>query len=122
MANILPKSNKSADWIAAADAKRQEIADEARGSGLARIIPSMRPVIGGKSTKDMPINQMSEKELMLRNKGMELKRAEEAAKPGSFKHGGVVRKTGMALVHKGEQVLTAKERKSLRKSVRKSGR
>jgi hypothetical protein len=34
-----------------------------------------------------------------------------AAKPGSFKKGGVVQKTGLAKVHKGERVLTVKQQK-----------
>ena len=38
--------------------------------------------------------------------------------PGSFKHGGKVRKTGFAKVHKGEEVLTKAQRK---KVARKRG-
>lgn len=40
--------------------------------------------------------------------------AENAAKPMSFKKGGMVQKTGMAKVHKGERVLTATQQKALK--------
>jgi hypothetical protein len=36
------------------------------------------------------------------------------AQPNSFKHGGKVNKTGYALVHKGEKVLTKKQQQSLK--------
>lgn len=39
-----------------------------------------------------------------------------AAKPNAYKKGGKVRKTGIALVHKGERVLTAKQAKKHKKS------
>ena len=39
---------------------------------------------------------------------------------GSFKKGGKVKKTGIAKVHKGELVLTAKEAKSYKKSGKSS--
>jgi len=42
------------------------------------------------------------------------------AKPGSFKEGGKVRKTGYAKVHKGEKVLTAAEAKACRGKMGKS--
>jgi hypothetical protein len=41
------------------------------------------------------------------------------ASPSSFKKGGKVKKTGMAKVHRGEFVLTAKEAKGKNKSSRK---
>lgn len=43
--------------------------------------------------------------------------AEDAAKaiPSTFKHGGKVKKTGKAKVHKGEVVLTAKEARKVGK-------
>jgi hypothetical protein len=54
------------------------------------------------------------------------------AVPGAFKRGGRVKKTGMAKVHKGEKVLTAKQAKSMpaakgkkttaHKTARKRGR
>lgn len=37
------------------------------------------------------------------------------ASPAQYKVGGKVRKTGMALVHKGEKVLTAKQHATLKK-------
>jgi len=37
--------------------------------------------------------------------------AEAAADPPSYKKGGKVKKTGLALVHKGEKVLTKKQQK-----------
>ena len=40
---------------------------------------------------------------------------EAVASPPSYAMGGVVRKTGLAKVHKGEKVLTAAERKQLKK-------
>jgi len=37
------------------------------------------------------------------------------ASPSTFAKGGVVKKTGLAKVHKGEKVLTAKQRTALKK-------
>lgn len=42
-------------------------------------------------------------------------RATQAAMPAAYKKGGVVKKTGRALVHKGEVVLTVAQRKALKK-------
>ena len=52
--------------------------------------------------------------------------AEERADPEEYKQGGVVRKTGIAKVHKGERILPASRAaqllgKSSRKSARKRG-
>jgi len=41
--------------------------------------------------------------------------ASDMASPASFKVGGKVRKTGLAKVHKGEKVLTAKQHATLKK-------
>lgn len=49
--------------------------------------------------------------------------ADGDAKPKSFKHGGKVKKTGYAKVHKGEIVLTASQNKGrTRKRGKKSAR
>ena len=46
-------------------------------------------------------------------------RASEAvAAPAAYKKGGVVKKTGRALVHKGEVVLTVAQRKALKKILK----
>ena len=45
---------------------------------------------------------------------------EAEAEPSSFKRGGKVRKSGVARVHKGERVLTAKQDKKRRKARSKS--
>lgn len=46
-------------------------------------------------------------------------RASEAvAAPAAYKKGGVVKKTGRALVHKGEVVLTVSQRKALKKILK----
>ena len=37
-----------------------------------------------------------------------------SAEPSEYKHGGMVRKTGMARVHKGERVLTRKQARRYR--------
>jgi len=42
-------------------------------------------------------------------------RATDAAMGESYKKGGVVKRTGRALVHKGEVVLTVAQRKALKK-------
>lgn len=42
-------------------------------------------------------------------------RATDAAMGDSYKKGGVVKRTGRALVHKGEVVLTVTQRKALKK-------
>lgn len=47
--------------------------------------------------------------------------SEDTADPPVLKRGGKVRKTGMALVHKGERMLTAKQDKK-RRSKGRSGR
>ena len=41
-----------------------------------------------------------------------------SAEPSEYKRGGMVRKTGMALVHKGERVLTRKQQRSRRRKSR----
>jgi len=41
------------------------------------------------------------------------------AKPDSFKRGGTVKKTGLAMVHKGERISKKSNRKSSRKSSRR---
>ena len=41
------------------------------------------------------------------------------AHPKQYKKGGMVKKTGMALVHKGELVLTAAKAKHMKKGTRK---
>jgi hypothetical protein len=41
-----------------------------------------------------------------------------AASPMSFARGGLVKKTGLAKVHKGERVLTAKQVSSLKKMLK----
>jgi hypothetical protein len=46
------------------------------------------------------------------------KRAVQAVAPMSFAKGGRVPRTGMAKVHKGEQVLTAKQVASLKKMLK----
>jgi hypothetical protein len=40
----------------------------------------------------------------------------EVSIPGAFKHGGMVKKTGFAKVHKGERVLTKRQQKQHMKS------
>ncbi len=47
-------------------------------------------------------------------------RVSELARPGSYKRGGIVRQTGMALIHKGERVLT--KRQNSRAGRRSGGR
>lgn len=106
---LLPKSNKSKDWIGYADKKLQEFKDYHSETNLL-----------GKIKRPVPLSDdlsktMSANELKARSKGMALKR-KEMAQPASYKDGGIVRKTGLALVHKGEVVIPS------RKSTRKSGR
>lgn len=45
-------------------------------------------------------------------------RATDAAMGDSYKKGGVVKRTGRALVHKGEVVLTVAQRKALKKMLK----
>lgn len=41
--------------------------------------------------------------------------------PGALKRGGTIRKTGMALVHKGERVLTKRQARKIGRSRGRSG-
>lgn len=65
LGETLPKSGKSEDWLAAADAKRDEIMKEAGKGGLT-----------GTKVGSPLWKTMSDKEVQLRNKGMALKRQE----------------------------------------------
>jgi len=82
------------DRIALKVPKPEDFKDSAKRQALYRL--NMK-----NSTKDDTPEQMHEKEL-----------AQQKAKPFVFKKGGRVKKTGMALVHKGEKVLTKKQQKS----------
>jgi len=64
----LPKTSKSADWLNKADIKRAQIMSESGKRGfMGRQI--LKP-------SSQVFKAMSDKEVMLRNKGMALKRAE----------------------------------------------
>lgn len=105
----LPKSNKSKDWLDYADKKLQKFKDYHSETNIIGKIKHPQPL------GDLMSRTLSNNELNARSKGMELKR-KEMASPSSYKDGGKVRKTGLALVHKGETVIPA------RQSARKSGR
>lgn len=105
----LPKSNKSKDWLDYADKKLKKFTDYHSSTNLIGKLRNPPPLSNDYS------KVLSQNELSARSKGMALKR-KEMAQPSSYKTGGKVRKTGLALVHKGETVVPA------RKSARKSGR
>ena len=52
----------------------------------------------------------------------EMRKDEPVANPSSYSKGGKVRKAGLALVHKGEKVLTGKESKKLGSKKREHAR
>jgi hypothetical protein len=100
----LPKSNKSKDWIDAADRKLQEFKDYHTERPL-NIGPVSLGIGFGKRKAPLSDEQsrlLSRNELMLRSKGMELKRQEDER--AGMKKGGKVRATGKRMLHKGEMV------------------
>jgi hypothetical protein len=112
----LPKSKKSADWLAYADAKLAEF----------KAHHGKRDVLGG--AKNPPPLQddysklLSTNELQARKIGMELlrkERAEASRKPKGYREGGRVEKSGPAVLHRGERVVRSKSRKPSRKSSRR---
>jgi hypothetical protein len=108
----LPKTNKSKDWLEHADKKLKQFKDYHSERNMIGRIKNPQP-LGNDYSK-----ALSQNEVNARAKGMELKR-KEMASPSSFKDGGKVRKTGLAIVHKGETVIPAGKRKSIRKSGRR---
>jgi hypothetical protein len=118
----LPKSNKSKDWLAHADKLRQKFIDYhtdktvnigPRSLGLG--FGSRKQILSDKNDSRI----LSQNEVNARSKGMELLRKEQKASPSSYRKGGKVRKTGLALVHRGETVIPAGKRTTTRKSGRR---
>lgn len=68
LGETLPKSHKSEEWLTAADKKRDELMKES----------GKRGIFGRQMLKpgSQVFKALSDKELMLRRKGMELKRQE----------------------------------------------
>lgn len=111
----LPKTGKSADWLAYADKKLQEFRDYHGQRNILGQIKNPPPL------QDDYSRLLSQNELSARKMGMELLRKEKAAELSSqrqFKKGGQVRTTGPAKLHKGEAVI----RKTSRKNSRQQGR
>lgn len=69
---------------------------------------------GAKSLIKKGVNALTTDELYRRGKEYLAPEEKKMAEPGGYKKGGKVKKTGMALVHKGEVVLTAKQAKKMK--------
>lgn len=104
-----PKTDKEID--AAAKVLRDEAGRRARRS-LKKRKPMQPPVAPPMATPPRPMPMQRPPQ-----SGMPM------ASPPAFKKGGKVKKTGMALVHKGEKVLTAKQaNKPIIKKAMKRGK
>jgi hypothetical protein len=112
----LPKTKKSADWLAYADKKGKEFKDYHSATNAIGQLKNPGPL------QDEYSKILSNNELSARKMGMDLlrkERAEESAKTmASYRKGGRVKETGPALLHKGEAVV----RKAARKKTRSSSR
>lgn len=71
----------------------------------------------GKALKWMGAIKQGSKMLLGKDlsRAVSQKAVQAVASPAMYKKGGVVKKTGKALVHRGEKVLTLAERKQLKK-------
>ena len=116
----LPKTGKSADWLAYADQQRQKFMDYHSATNMFGQIKNPGPL------QDDYSKVLSNNELQARKMGMDLLRQERgeqnAATIQSYKKGGEVRKTGPALLHKGEEVVRNKPRNKARKKTRGTSR
>lgn len=124
----------SEDYMNAANAKMDEIRDYASHRQVFGLLPRPNPVT------DETMKAMSDNYQRLYSTGMKLKRQEMApqnpmvparfktpssktvplAEPTQYRKGGRVKKSGLAMVHRGETVLPAtQERKPLRMGKRR---
>jgi len=114
--DTLPKTKKSADWLAYADKKLQEFRDYHGARNILGQIKNPPPL------QDEYSKLLSQNELQARKMGMELlrkERAEEgAATMQKYRKGGRVEKTGPAVVHKGEAIIRKTSRKKNRPTQR----
>jgi hypothetical protein len=123
----LPKENTSKAWLGHADKLRDKLVNYATDRAVNIGPKAIGLGLGARKgmLNDDHSRTLSQQELQARAKGMELQRKESSAEPAEYKRGGKVRKTGLALVHRGEVVIPAgknMERKTLRSNTRKSGR
>lgn len=113
---LLPKTKKSADWLAKADEKLETIKKYHSERNLQGLYKLPAPL------EDDYSRLLSQQELSLRDTGMKLlrkERSEEGAKTmRKYRRGGKVRETGPAVVHRGEAVARKKARKSARSTSR----
>jgi hypothetical protein len=113
---VLPKSNKSKDWLTYADSKLKEFKDYHSQRNILGQIKNPPPL------QDEYSKILSQNELSARKMGMELLRKERteqgAATMQKYRMGGRVKRTGPAKLHEGEAVV----RKAARKNTRKSSR
>jgi hypothetical protein len=113
---MLPKTGKSKDWLAYADARLKEFRDYHSQRNLLGQIKNPGPL------QDDYSKLLSNNELSARKMGMDLLRKERgeqgAATMQKYRQGGRVQKSGPAQLHKGEAVV----RKTLRKKTRPSTR
>jgi hypothetical protein len=112
---VLPKTKKSADWLAYADRKLQAFRDYHGEKNMLGQVKNPGPL------QDDYSKLLSQNELSARKMGMDLLRKERqeenAATMQRYRKGGRVEKTGPAQLHSGEQV-----RKAARKPSRSSSR
>jgi hypothetical protein len=112
----LPKTKKSADWLAYADKKQKEFSDYHSKTNMFGQLKNPSPL------QDDYSKLLSQNELSARKMGMDLLRKERseenAATMQKYRKGGRVEKSGPAQLHKGEAVV----RKSSRKKARSKSR
>jgi hypothetical protein len=112
----LPKTKKSADWLAHADKKAQEFRDYHGQRNAFGQIKNPGPL------QDDFSKLLSDNELQARKMGMDLLRTERkeenAATMQKYRQGGRVQKSGPAQLHRGESVARKPARKKPRVSAR----
>ena len=112
----LPKTGKSADWLAYADKKLQQFKDYHSATNMLGQLKNPAPL------QDDYSKLLSDHELQARKMGMDLLRKERgeqnAATMASYRKGGEVKRTGPAKLYKGEQVVRKKPRKTSRSKSR----
>jgi hypothetical protein len=112
----LPKTKKSADWLAYADKKLKAFQDYHSETNMFGQTKNPRPL------EDDYSKLLSNNELQARKMGMDLlrkERSEENAKTmQSYRKGGEVSKTGPAKLHAGEKVVRKPSRKKTRSGSR----
>jgi hypothetical protein len=113
---LRPKGKTSKEWIDYADEKLGQFKKyHSKRTLFSEAGPYKLPQPLG----DEYSRLMSQEEMYARAKGMKYLREEQkSATTRGYKKGGKVRKTGPAILHKGEAVVRVKPRKSARSTSR----